>query len=115
MRSGYAERASAYRLGHNGRRSLPELAPRSGVRGIVAAWVISAVIALVIGIAVPSEAQAAWMAVGMGLVLIASFAIQLAHGHPHGFIQRVAASVLGGLVVMGLIGVGLGLASLFSA
>ncbi|WP_298743146.1 hypothetical protein [uncultured Microbacterium sp.] len=95
--------------------SLPELAPRSGVRGIVAAWVLAAIIALAIGIAVPSATQAAWMAVGMGFVLISSFAIQLAHGHPHGFIQRVAASVLGGLAVMGLIGVGLGLASLFAA
>lgn len=95
--------------------ALPELAPRSGIRGIVAAWLIAAVIAIAIGIAAPADAQAAWMAVGMGAVVIVSFALQLAHGHPHGFIQRTAASVLGGLLVMGLIGVGLGLASLFSA
>lgn len=95
--------------------SLPDLAPRSAVRGIVAAWAVAAIIALGIGIVVPFDAQAAWMAMGMGIVVIVSFAIQLAHGRPYGFIQRVAASVLGSMVVMGLIGIGLGMASLFSA
>lgn len=101
-------------MGHNGGMSLPELAPRSGYRGVAAAWVIAAVIGLVIGIAVPVDGQAAWMAVGMGFVVVVSFVLQLAHGHPHGFISRVAASVLGGLFVLGLIGVGLGLASLLA-
>ncbi len=114
MRAGGAERAPPGRVGHNGRVSLPELAPRSGVRGILAAWLIAAAIALAVGVTVPGGAQPAWMAVGMGFVVIASFAIQLAGGHPHGFIERTAASVVGGLCVMGLIGVGLGLASLFS-
>lgn len=95
--------------------ALPDLAPRSAVRSIAAAWVLAAAIALGIGIIVPFDAQAAWMAMGMGIVVIASFAIQLAHGRPTGFIERVAASVLGSMVVMGLIGIGLGLASLFSA
>lgn len=82
---------------------------------MVIAWIVAVVIALAIGIAAPAEWQGAWMAVGMGAVVLVSFALQLAHGHPHGFIQRVAASVLGGMLVMGLVGVGLGLALLFAA
>ena len=39
---------------------------------------------------------------------------QLVVGHAEGFVRRVAASVIGAFVVMGLIGVGLGLASLFA-
>ncbi|MBT8799058.1 hypothetical protein [Microbacterium flavum] len=94
--------------------TLPALAPRSGLVGVVVVWVAAAVIATVIGLAAPSEWRAAWMPVGLAGCLLLAFGIQLASGHAAGFLRRVAASVLGALVVMGLIGVGLGLASLFA-
>lgn len=94
--------------------TVPGLAPRSGLGGVVAVWVVAAAIAIVIGIAAPAESRGAWMPVGLAGCIILAFGVQLAHGHAEGFLRRVAASVLGALVVMGLIGLGLGLASLVS-
>jgi hypothetical protein len=51
----------------------------------------------------------------MGLIIPIAFAVQLWPGRSQGFIRRMALSVLGALLVMGLIGVGLGLATLFAA
>jgi len=95
--------------------SVPGLAPRRGFAGVVAVWIVAAVLAITIGLAVPSEWRAAWMNVALAACVIVAFAIQLAVGHADGFLRRVSASVLGALVVMALIGLGLGLASLFAA
>jgi hypothetical protein len=94
--------------------TVPGLAPRGGLAGIVAVWVVAAVVAITIGLVAPEEWRAAWMPVGLAGCLILAFVIQLVHGHAAGFLPRVAASVVGALVVMGLIGLGLGLASLFA-
>ncbi len=94
--------------------SVPELAPRNGYGGVLAVWITAAVLALAIGIIAPPEWRAAWMAVGLGASVIISFAVHLAGGRAMGFIQRIAASILGAMVVMGLIGVGFGLATLFA-
>ncbi|KXC05793.1 hypothetical protein [Microbacterium hominis] len=94
--------------------TLPGLAPRAGYGGIVGVWVASAVIAIAIGILAPDEWRAAWMPVGMAACLILAFVVQLVQGHSQGFLRRVAASALGAFVVMGLIGLGLGLSSMFS-
>ncbi len=83
--------------------------------GVIVVWVIAAVIAVAVGILAPPDWRAAWMGVGMGLIVPIAFAVHLWSGRSQGFIQRMALSVLGSLLVMGLIGVGLGLATLFSA
>lgn len=82
--------------------------------GIVAVWVLAAVIAVVIGIVAVPDWRGAWLGVGLGGCLIAAFAIQLSPGRPEGFIERVAASVLGAALVMGVISLGFGLAALVS-
>lgn len=94
--------------------TLPGLAPRAGYGGIVGVWAAAAVIAVVIGFVAPAPWRAAWMAVGMAACLILAFVVQLVQGHSQGFLRRVAASTLGAFVVMGLIGLGLGLSSMFS-
>ena len=94
--------------------TVPGLAPRGGLGGIAGAWGAGAIFAVTIGLVAPAEGRAAWMAVGLAACLVLAFVIQLAQGHAEGFLRRVAASVLGAMVVMGLIGVGLGLASLFA-
>ncbi len=83
--------------------------------GVIGVWALAAVIAIAVGILAPSEWRAAWMGVGMGLIIPIAFAVHLWSGRSQGFIQRMALSVLGALLVMGCIGVGLGLATLFSA
>ncbi len=99
-------------MGHNGLVSAPDLAPPRTFGGIVSVWVAAAVIAVGVGAFAPEQARAVWMPVGLGLCLIMAFVVQLAVGRSRGFIQRVAASVLGSMLVMGFIGIGFGLSSL---
>ena len=96
----------------DGRVAVPELAPRRTIGGIVAVWVLAALIAIAIGLFAPADWRAAWLAVGLGGCLIAGFAVQLGSGRSQGFTERVAASVLGAALVMGVISLGFGLASL---
>lgn len=100
---------------HNGGVTDPTIAPRRTLAGVIVVWAVAAVVAVAIGILAPPDWRAAWMGVGMGLMVPIAFAVQLWSGRSQGFIQRVALSVLGSMVVMGLIGVGLGLATLFAA
>ena len=89
----------------------PELAPRRTFGGVIAVWAIAALTGVAIGIFVPEQWRAAWLTVGLGGCLVLSFAIQLWFGRSQGFTERVAASVLGALLVMGVISLGFGLAA----
>jgi len=96
----------------NGDVAVPELAPRRTFGGIVAVWVIAALIGVAVGLFVGDAWRAPWLAVGLGGCLILAFAIQLWSGRSQGFTERVAASTLGALVVMGVISLGFGLAAI---
>ena len=53
--------------------TVPGLAPRAGLGGIIAVWVAAAVISVVIGIVAPEDWRAAWMPVGLaGCLILAS-------------------------------------------
>ena len=99
-------------MGENGRVAVPDLAPRRTFGGIVAVWIVAAVIGVLVGLFAADAWRAQWLAVGLGGCLILSFAIQLWSGRSQGFTQRVAASALGALVVMGVISLGFGLAAI---
>lgn len=90
----------------------PELAPRGTIGGIVAVWIVAAVAGIGIGIFVPADWQASWLILALAGCLILSFGLQLWYGRSQRFIQRVAAGVLGSLLVLGVISAGFGLASL---
>lgn len=92
--------------------STPDLAPRKTIGGIVAVWVLAAVLGVAIGLFVPADWRAQWITLAMGGCVIFAFAVQLWYGRSQAFIQRVAASVLGALVVLGLITAGFALAAL---
>ena len=92
--------------------AVPELAPRRTFGGIIAVWVIAAVIGVLVGLFAADDWRAQWLAVGLGGCLILAFAIQLWSGRSQGFTERVAASGLGALFVMGVISLGFGLASI---
>ena len=91
--------------------STPDLAPRRTLGGVIAVWVLAVVAGVAIGVFVPAEWRAQWITVALGGCVIAAFAVQLWYGRSQAFIQRVAASVLGALIVLGLITAGFGLAS----
>ena len=78
----------------------------------MAVWVVAALMGVSIGIFVPAEWRAAWLVVGLGGMLALAFAVQLAYGRSQGYIQRVAISILGALLVLGVISLGFGLASI---
>jgi hypothetical protein len=101
-----------YSACENGRMSTSGLAPRGTLGGVIAVWVVSAVLGIAIGLFAPAEWRTPWLALALAGCLILAFAIQLWHGHSQRFIQRVAASVLGSLLVLGLISAGFGLASI---
>lgn len=92
--------------------SIPELAPRRTIGGVIAVWIASAVAGVAIGIFVPEEWRPAWLVVALGGALVLAFAVQLWYGRSQQFIERVAASGLGALLVMGVISAGFGLASI---
>ena len=89
----------------------PELAPRRTLGGMIAVWIVAALAAIAVGAFVPADARAVWLMVTLGGCLILAFAIQLWYGRSQGFTQRVAASTLGALVVMGIVSLGFGLAA----
>ncbi len=90
----------------------PEIVPRKRIAGVLAVWGAAVVVALSIGILTEPDWRGAWLLVGLGVCFFLSFAVQLAYGRSQGFILRIAASVLGAMVVMGLIGAGFALAEL---
>ncbi|MGZ0713058.1 hypothetical protein ACWPKO_32450 (plasmid) [Coraliomargarita sp. W4R53] len=88
----------------------PELAPRRSRATIVAVWLVAAIVGVMIGVFVGPQWRAAWLGVSLGGCLLLAFVIQLANGRADGFIARVAASVLGALLVLGVISLGFALA-----
>lgn len=102
-------------MGHNGVMSEPALAPRNAFIGVGAVWATAFVVSLCVGIFVPEEWRFSWLLVAFGGMVLLSFAVQLWYGRTQGFIFRVAGSVTGALLLMGMISVGFGIAALIAA
>lgn len=100
------------RVSDNSGMSRPELAPRRTLGGVVAAWVASAVAGVAIVIFVPEQWLAPWLTVAFGGSIVLAFAIQLSYGRSQQFIERIAASALGSMLVLGLISAGFALAAI---
>jgi len=99
-------------MGNNRGMSEPALAPRNALVGMLVVWIAALCAAVAIGIFVPEQWRMSSLLVAFGGTVLLSFAMQLGYGRTHGFIVRVAGSVLGALVLMGVISVGFGLAAL---
>ena len=92
--------------------STPDLAPRRTYVGVVAVWVLAVVLGVAVGVFAPAAWRAQWITVALGVCVICAFAVQLWYGRSQAFILRVAGSVAGALVVLGLVTAGFGLASI---
>jgi hypothetical protein len=97
---------------NNGDMTDPALAPRNAFVGVAGVWGAAFVATVAIGIFVPEEWRVPWLLVGFGGAVLLSFAVQLRYGRTQGFIFRVAGSVIGALLLMGLVSIGFGLAAL---
>ncbi|MGM7668435.1 hypothetical protein [Microbacterium sp. A93] len=93
----------------------PALAPRSPLSGVVVVWAAALLAAVMIGIFVPEEWRVQWLLVGFGGAILLSFALQLGYGQTKGFIFRIAASVTGALLLLGVVSAGFALAALVPA
>ena len=100
---------------NNGDMTDPALAPRNAFVGVLIVWITAFLATVAIGIFVPEEWRVPWLLVGFGGAGLLSFAVQLRYGRTQGFIFRVASSVTGALLLMGIISVGFGLAALIPA
>lgn len=97
---------------NNGVMSEPVLAPRNALVGVFGVWGAAFLASIAIGIFVPEEWRVSWLLVAFGGSVLLAFAVQLWYGTTQGFIFRVGASVIGALLLMGVISVGFGLAAL---
>lgn len=104
-------RARTRPLVHNGGVAQPQIAPARTFGPLVVVWAAAALMGILVGVFAAPEARAAWLLVSLGLSVIVSFAVQLRVGRSQGFIRRTAASVLGALLVLGVISCGYALAA----
>lgn len=102
-------------MGNNGVMSDPALAPRNPLGGVAVVWSAALLAAIVIGIFVSEEWRVPWLLVTFGAVVLLAFAVQLWYGRTQGFIFRVAASVTGSLLLLGVISAGFALAAIIPA
>lgn len=101
--------------GYDVTMSEPALAPRNAFHGVIAVWIASLAVAVTLGIVLPEEIRVGWLLIAFGGIVLLSFAVQLAYGRAQGFIVRMAGSVVGALVAMGLVSAVFGVAALASA
>ncbi|MFD5226622.1 hypothetical protein ACFWHT_13470 [Microbacterium sp. NPDC058342] len=93
----------------------PALAPRNAFHGVVAVWAASLIVAVVLGLVLPEGDRVTGLLIAFGGVILLAFAVQLGYGRAQGFIVRVAGSVAGALIVMGLVSAAFGLSALAAA
>jgi hypothetical protein len=102
-------------MGDNEDMSEPSLAPRNALGGMIVVWSVALVAAAAIGIFVAEDWRMSALLVAFGGVTLLAFAVQLGYGQTRGFIIRVAASIMGGMLLMGAVSVGVALAALVPA
>lgn len=102
-------------MGDNDRMSTPELVPRRSLGGIIAVWAVALVAGIAVAVVVPEDGRATWLALTLGFCMILAFAVQLFYGRAQRFIQRVAISTLGALLILGVISAAFGLGALMTA
>lgn len=95
--------------------SEPALAPRNAFLGVAVVWAVALAAAVAVGIFATEDWRMPWLVVSFGVIVLLSFAVQLAYGQAQGFLMRVASTALGALLLMGVISVGFGLTALVPA
>ncbi|MFZ4842659.1 MULTISPECIES: hypothetical protein [Mycetocola] len=84
-------------------------------RDIVAVWVVALVGAILIWIFAPGVTAFSWLAVTLAVVTMLTFVIQLRGGRKTGFIDRVAISIAGSVVILGVMSALMGIGKLLPA
>jgi hypothetical protein len=72
------------------------------MRSVVPVWIFTILAAVAVGLLVPSASYLVFMPIVLGVVLVGTFAIQLAVPVRKGFVNRVSASIAGAVVILAL-------------
>ncbi len=91
----------------------PEPLPRAAVAWSVGAvWALALVLGVLIALLSHPLQYASWISLALGVCVIASFGVQLATQQKDGFVNRLATTLTGSFVILGVIGGILGLITL---
>lgn len=72
---------------------------------LVIAWLLTAVIGVLVTLLVPTEQRFPWLVLAIGVSTLVTFALQLGTAQRVGFITRVAFSVAGSVLIIAVIDV----------
>ena len=74
---------------------------KSQWKSVAVVWLLSAVCALLVGLlSIPGQ-YLAWIGLSAAGCTIVTLCIQLASGRPEGYVDRVTASIVGSVLVLG--------------
>ncbi|MFE4950495.1 hypothetical protein ACFQ9V_10350 [Leifsonia sp. NPDC056665] len=91
----------------------PEPMPRSMVvLSVGGVWALALVLGVLIAFLSHPIQYASWLSLALGVCVLASFGAQLATQRKDGFVNRLATTLTGSFVILGVIGGILGLVTL---
>jgi hypothetical protein len=83
----------------------PEPLPKPVLYGSIGAvWAVSIVLALLIGLLSPHAGYGSWLSLALGVSVLLAFAAQLATQRKDGFVNRLAATLTGSFIILGVTG-----------
>ncbi len=92
----------------------PEPLPRAAVAWSVGAvWALALVLGILIALLSHPVQYASWLSLALGVCVIASFGAQLATQQKEGFVNRLATTLTGSFVILGVFGAILGATTLW--
>ena len=90
----------------------PPLSRGAAAASVAAVWAVALMLGVLISVISARDQYAAWLSLALGVCVIASFAAQLATQQKNGFVNRLAATLTGAFLILGVIGAILGLTTL---
>ena len=71
------------------------------LRSVIPVWIVAAVGAVAVGVLIPGS-YLSWIPIVMALATLLTFAIQIGVSRKEGLFERIAASLVGALVILAL-------------
>ena len=100
-------------MSNDGMTSEIPLPVRRTLGSFVAVWMLALVGGILVGVFASPDALFSWLAIVLAACVALTFVLQLATHEKNGFILRVAGSITGAVVVIGLVSAVLGIVVLF--
>jgi hypothetical protein len=82
----------------------PRLPRWAAVVSVVSVWVVAVVLGILIGVLSHPAAYASWLSLALAVCTLLAFAAQLATQQKDGFVSRLAVTLAGSFVILGVTG-----------